>query len=156
MDLKVQYEKLLRYCYMKTKDRYTAEDIVQETFVRFWQSHTYEETGKEMAYLYTIARNLCMDEFRKNKCLDIDDYSEVLTSNEAQMDNIVESIAITQALEKLPEELREIIILKYINDISCADIGKIMNLSRFSVNRRLKDGLKLLKIYMEGDRENDR
>ena len=72
MDLKVQYDRLLRYCYMKTKDKYIAEDIVQEIFLRFWQSHSYEDTGKEMAYLYTIARNLCMDEFRREKPLDID------------------------------------------------------------------------------------
>ena len=62
MDLKEQYEKLLKYCYMKMKDRNLAEDIVQETFLRFWQSKSYRDTGKEMAYLYTIARNLCMDE----------------------------------------------------------------------------------------------
>ncbi len=55
MDLKEQYDRLLRYCYMKTKDRSLAEDIVQETFLKFWQSHSYENTGKEMAYLYTIA-----------------------------------------------------------------------------------------------------
>lgn len=35
MDLKEQYEKLLRYCCMKTKDRDLAEDIVQETFLKF-------------------------------------------------------------------------------------------------------------------------
>ena len=65
MDLKEQYDKLLRYCYMKTKDRFTAEDIVQETFLKFWQSCSYKDTGKETAYLYTIARNLCMNEFRR-------------------------------------------------------------------------------------------
>lgn len=59
MDLKLQYEKLLRYCYHKTKSKDLAEDIVQETFLKFWQSHSYEDTGKELAYLYTIARNLC-------------------------------------------------------------------------------------------------
>ena len=59
MDLKEQYDKLLKYCYMKTKDRFISEDIVQETFLRFWQSRKYEDTGKEMAYLYTIAREHC-------------------------------------------------------------------------------------------------
>lgn len=156
MDLKQQYDKLLRYCYMKTKNRFTAEDIVQETFLKFWQSHTYEDTGKEMAYLYTIARNLCMDEFRRKKALDIDDYAELSACRNSQPDSIIESIAITSALEKLPEELREIVSLRYISDISCADIGKIMKLSRFSVYRRLKEGLKLLKYDMEGDGGHDR
>ncbi|MDO5155967.1 MAG: sigma-70 family RNA polymerase sigma factor [Eubacteriales bacterium] len=156
MDLKVQYDKLLRYCYMKTKDRFTAEDIVQETFLKLWKSHTYEDTGKEMAYLYTIARNLCMDEFRRRKDVDIDDYTELLECRNSQSDSIIESLAITEALEKLPEELKEIITLRYISDMSSADIGKVMNLSRFSVNRRLKEGLKLLKKYMEGEDEDDR
>lgn len=90
MDLKVQYDRLLRYCYMKTKDKLTAEDIVQETFLRFWQSHSYEDTGKEMAYLYTIARNLCMDEFRREKSLDIDVYSELLECQSIETDHMID------------------------------------------------------------------
>lgn len=156
MDLKVQYDKLLSYCYMKTKDKYIAEDIVQETFLKFWQSHTYEDTGKETAYLYTIARNLCMDEFRRIKPVDIDSCSDLLLCDNSQAKDIVESITITTALEKLPEELREIISLRYISDVSAADIGRVMNLSRFSVNRRLKEGLRLLKEYMGGEEFNDK
>ena len=64
MDLQEQYSRLLRYCFMRTKDRYLAEVITQETFLRFWQSHSYRDTGREMAYLYTIARNLCIRECR--------------------------------------------------------------------------------------------
>ena len=60
MDLKDQYEKLLRYCYTLTKDINLAEDIVQETYLKFWSSLSYKDTNKELAYLYTIARNLCM------------------------------------------------------------------------------------------------
>lgn len=54
MDLKEQYEKLLRYCYMLTKDINLAEDIVQETYLKFWQSHTYKDTNKELAYLLRV------------------------------------------------------------------------------------------------------
>ena len=154
MDLKVQYDRLLRYCYMKTKDRFTAEDIVQETFLRFWQSHYYEDTGKEMAYLYTIARNLCMDEFRREKPFEIDAYSELLECRSEGTDRMIDSLAITEALEKLPDNLREIIELRYVSEMSCADIGRVVNLSRFSVNRRLKEGLKLLRNYMGGDADD--
>lgn len=155
MDLKEEYDKLLRYCYMRVKDRFVAEDIVHETFLRFWKSHTYEDTGKEMAYLYTIAKNLCMDEFRKRKELDIEKYSELLIDSNSQQDAMSEYVEITSALEKLPEELKQIVCLRYISDMSNADIGKLMGMSRFSVNRRLKEGLRLLKKYMEGDEKND-
>lgn len=154
MDLKVQYDRLLRYCYMKIKDRYIAEDIVQETFLRFWQSHYYEDTGKEMAYLYTIARNLCMDEFRREKSLDIDAYSELQDCQSTGTDQMIDSFAITEALEKLPDNLREIIVLRYVCEMSSTDIGRTVNMSRFSVNRRLKEGLKLLKNYMGEDADD--
>ena len=154
MDLKEQYEKLLRYCYMKTKDRFLAEDIVQETFLKFWQSHSYENTGKEMAYLYTIARNLCMDEFRREKTLDIEEYSELLECQSAGTNYLIDSLAITEALEKIPDDLREIIVLRYVSEMSSADIGRIVNMSRFSVNRRLKEGLMLLRNYMGGDADD--
>ena len=152
MDLKEQYEKLLRYCYMKTKDRFLAEDIVQETFLKFWQSHSYENTGKEMAYLYTIARNLCMDEFRRNKSDNIDDYSDLLPDCKKGPESVIDDIAIESALDKLPAELREIVVMRYVSEMSAADIGKVVGMSRFSVNRRLKEGLSLLKKALGGER----
>ena len=58
MDLKEQYEKLLRYCYMKTNDRFLAEDIVQETYLKFWQSHQYEDTGAGI-FVYDSQEHVC-------------------------------------------------------------------------------------------------
>ena len=123
----------------------------QETFLRFWQSHTYKDTGKEMAYLYTIARNLCISEFRRPQNLDIDDYSEQICDDSYSIQQISDRVSVEQALEKLPEDIREMVVLRYINGLSAADIGNILGISRFSVNRRLKEGLKLMKDYMEGE-----
>ena len=67
MDLEEQYTKLLQYCYARVKDRDLAEDLVQESFLRFWQAKSYQSMGKEMAYLYTIARNLCLDEHKRKR-----------------------------------------------------------------------------------------
>lgn len=156
MDLKVQYDKLLKYCYMKTKDRDMAEDIVQETFLKFWQSRTYEDTGKEMAFLYTIARNLCMDEFRKNTPVDIDDYPDLIACEMDEPESRLDGIVIEEALDKLPEDLREMVVMRYVSEMSAADIGKVIGISRFSVNRRLKEGLKKLRIILEGGSDNDR
>lgn len=67
MDLEEQYDKIYRYCYFKVHSRETAEDITQETFLRFFESRNYEDTGKPLHYLYTVARNLCIDEYRRKK-----------------------------------------------------------------------------------------
>ena len=148
MDLKEQYDKLLRYCFAKTKDRYLAEDIVQETFLKFWQSKNYEDTGKELAYLYTIARNLCIDEFRKPVSIDIYECEIAGIDN---IENHLDCSQLDEALGILDDELREIIILRYANEIRVSDISKILGISRFSVNRRLKEALSTLKSIMEGD-----
>lgn len=66
MDFEEQYDKIYRYAYYKMKQAEIAEDITQETFLRFLESDTYRNTGQALQYLYTIARNLCMDEFRKS------------------------------------------------------------------------------------------
>ena len=54
-----------------------------------------------------------------------------------------------QALKQLDSMDREIICLRYINEVPAADIGKIMNLSRFAVRRRLNRSLKLLSGYIK-------
>ncbi len=152
MDLKEQYEKLLRYCYIKTKDRYLAEDIVQETFLKFWQSRRYEDTGKEMAYLYTIARNLCVDACRKLPNLELEACDSLRTGEKAEPEAVIDQIAIEKALQAIPEDVREIVTLRYVSEMSAADIGKILGISRFAVQRRLKAGLQLLKKELEGGR----
>ena len=66
-DLEEQYNKIYRYCYMKLGHRQTAEDLTQETFLRFLADRSYQDMGRELAYLYTIARNQCIDYYRKEK-----------------------------------------------------------------------------------------
>jgi RNA polymerase sigma factor (sigma-70 family) len=63
MDIEEQYEKIYRFCFYKVKDRDAAEDITQTTFLKMLQSD-YEECGKQMNYLYSIAGNLCADWYR--------------------------------------------------------------------------------------------
>ena len=145
MDLQEQYSRLLRYCFVRTKDRYLAEDVVQETFLRFWQSHSYRDTGREMAYLYIIARNLCMDEFRKPANVSIEECPDLEADSRYEPEEAMIQEAVREAMDKLPDDLREIIALRYVSELSAADIGKVVGMSRFAVHRRLKEGLALLK-----------
>ncbi|MDO5444639.1 MAG: sigma-70 family RNA polymerase sigma factor [Eubacteriales bacterium] len=153
MDLEERYDKLLRYCYMKLRDETLAEDITQETFTRFYESKNYHDTGKEMAYLYTIARNLCTDHFRKHQDVLIGDLpSEEQDTPTAgnQEAMIVNRLSIESALDRLDAEERELLMLRFACDMSVTDIGKTMNMSRFSIHRRLSAALAKLKKEMEG------
>lgn len=81
LDLEEQYDKIYRYCYFRLHQRETAEDITQETFLRFFESRGYVNKGKSLQYLYTIAHNLCVNEYRKPKTEPLDeDMSDGLRS----------------------------------------------------------------------------
>ncbi len=141
MDLEEQYDKIYRYCYFKVNQREIAEDITQEAFLRFFESSDYVNTGKVMQYLYTIARNLCVDEYRKPK-------TEIL--DEETLDNYAEDIMITQisvkmALAQLDEMDRELLLLRYVNEVPVSVICKLYGISRFAVYRRISQATKNLK-----------
>lgn len=143
MKIEEQYEKLFKYCYMKTRDKHVAEDITQETFLRFLSNHSYKEMGKQMSYLYTIARNLCIDYFRKKPEYELDENMPYISSNENSL--------IEEALDKLNEEERELLFLRYTNEVSINDLSKHYEVSRFVINRRIKKALSHLKEVYEDE-----
>lgn len=152
MDIEQQYDKLLRYCYMKLRNRTLAEDITQETFIRFFESTDYRNVGKEMAYLYTIARNLCIDSVRKQKDALIEDISAEIQDVQESKDNaedVVDRVSIEQALDCLNAEEREAVVLRFSGELSIEDIGRSMGISRFAVRRRISTALEKLRKEME-------
>ena len=62
------YPKIFQYCLLHIRDRGDAEDLTQETFLKFFQSfERYQHRGKCSAFLYAIASNACKDYYRKAK-----------------------------------------------------------------------------------------
>lgn len=145
LDVEEHYDKIYRYCYFKLHNTQLAEDITQETFLRFLECDSYKETGRPLAFLYTVARNLCMDEFRRKK-------PEPLPENFAQEDGTKgqeAGVFLSLAMEKLNAAERELILLRYVNEVSYADLTKIYKESRYVLYRRIKSILKKLRNFME-------
>ena len=153
MDLEEQYTKLLKYCYAWVKDRELAEDLVQESFLRFWQAKSYQSMGKEMAYLYTIARNLCLDEHKRKKDepAENDAIFAAIPDESADVEDLVtDRVLAERAMASLEAEDREIVELCLISELSVSDVGKVVGMSRFAVYRRLRAAKEILKQEMEG------
>ena len=160
MNLEEYYDDIYRYCFFRMQDRSLAEDLTQETFLKFLETSTYHDRGKPLAFLYTIARNLCIDHIRRTKTrpesginCDISISSDAAHSTEGaafsptiSVSELTDtSIVLAQALQTLSESDREIICLRYVLELNPGEIGRIMNLSRFAVYRRLKRALNLLE-----------
>ena len=143
MDIAEQYDKIYRYCYFKLHDVQLAQDITQETFLRFYRQDMNLDNGKEIPYLYTIAKNLCVDEFRRKPFDSIENIEEEADYDKS--DEWIDNLAVKSAMEKLPQEEQELLFLRYVNEISVGSICKTIGISRFSVYRRLSKALKKLK-----------
>ncbi|MDE5866590.1 MAG: RNA polymerase sigma factor [Lachnospiraceae bacterium] len=143
MDIAEQYDKIYRYCYFRLRDKQLAQDITQETFLRFYRQDMTLDNDKELPYLYTIAKNLCVDEFRRKPFVSIEDIAEEADFDKSE--EWINNLAVKSAMEKLPQEEQELLFLRYVNEISVALICKTIGISRFSVYRRLSKALKKLK-----------
>ena len=145
IDINEQYDKIYRYCFLRVRHKETAEDITQETFLRYLEHPQYNSVDKTLQLLYTIAGNLCLDEFRRKKTTE-------LTDTEVSADNVeydvLSGVDLKQALNRLSAEDKEIILLRYVNEVPVNVIAKLYNISRFALNRRIKHILGTLHEYL--------
>lgn len=71
------YDDIFKYCFWKVRDYTDAEDLTQDTFMKFIEYiPKYQEYGKPKALLYTIARNLCFNWTKKKKIINITSFEE--------------------------------------------------------------------------------
>lgn len=146
--ISLYYADILRYCICHTKDRQTAEDAVQETFlktVRYLDRYVHK--GKFRAFLYQVAANTCVDMWRKKHQEEqLPDTFECLEQGfkraETEMDFML-------LIKELPKEQREIIYLRYAHDLTMREIGQILDLPVRTVQSRLQAALKRMKKELE-------
>ena len=144
MELEEQYDHIYRYCYFRLRDAGKAEDITQETFLRYLESDSYRDTGRPLAFLYTVARNLCIDYIRRKKI----EYQPAEIPGENKEDSMLDAIMLRQALHDLDSEERELILLRYVNEVPVADMAKIYGKSRYALYRETKKILQKLERRM--------
>ena len=142
IDIEEQYDKIYRYCYYRLRDRERAEDVTQEAFLRWFASDTYRDKNQLLHYLYTVARNLCIDEHRRPAALPL---PEELPGEDA--DPLL-SIALRTELDKLAPEDRELVLLRCVNEVPMAVLSRLYGLSRFALRRRLNGILKALRVAL--------
>lgn len=142
LDIEEQYDKIYRYCYYRLQNREQAEDITQETFLHLFSSDAYRDTGQVLQYLYTIARNLCTNEGKRITC-------EPLTEDIPFVEgDPLLSITLRTELDKLCDEDRELMLLRYVNEVPVGVLCRLYSLSRFALYRRLKGIKKALRIAL--------
>ena len=151
MDLEDQYDRIFKYLYFRLHDRHIAEDLTQEAFLRFLLSRTYRDENRQLQYLYTIARNLCRQYYRdKTITYSLDEETDIPMTDGFE-NALIQTLSLQNALQSLSPEERELLFLRYVNDVPVPVISGLYQISRFAVYRKLKSILQKVRIEMEAD-----
>ncbi len=136
----------------------TAEDILQETFLRVHQHrNSFDFRFAVSTWIYTIALNLARNELRRRKrvqFLDILDYSNKLKAPEEKVDNSPKFMAVLdKAVAKLPQKYRQAFILRDIDQLSYEEIAQILSVPLGTVKSRVNRARDMLRSMLKPNME---
>lgn len=136
---------ILRLAYSYLHNMSDAEDILQDTLLKYMQSApVFENAQHEKAWLLCVASNLCKNKLSYNKIRETDELLETLTAEEREDLSFV-----WNAVKKLPEKYREAIHLYYEEGYSTREISRILNRRESTVRSDLKRGRERLKEILK-------
>ena len=160
-----QYEKIYRYCYFKLHNRELAEDITQETFLRYLEKYRFTSPETALKYLYTIAGHLCIDEFRKPEVLSLEEpvrkNAAAVSGQTADLplsetigvpskeDSLLTALALQKALRELTADEQELLLLRYVNETPVSVMAGLFGISRFALRRKLLAAAAKLRKKLE-------
>ncbi len=154
-------DALFRHATLRVSDRERAIDLVHDTYAKVW---SYVRNGHSVEqfrpFLYKVLNNLIIDEYRKVKEAYLDALFEKDGVDEGTFEELSESTAEALAatidgkkafevLEELPDVYREVIILRFVDELGPKEISELIEENENVVSVRLFRGLKLLRSKME-------
>ena len=146
-------KQIYRYIYFKVPTKERAEDLTSEVFLKSWEyMNKHNNTVRNFqAFIYQISRNLIADFYKKNKELPLE-YAESSAIEDHSFQKRIEDISDWQILEKglrklgkVNEKWQEVLVLRYIDDLSTKEIAKVMDESHSNVRVLLHRALEKLR-----------
>jgi RNA polymerase sigma factor (sigma-70 family) len=155
-------EKIFTSIYLFVKDTYLAEDIFQDTFIKVIETlkkGKYKEEGKFLPWVMRISHNLCIDHFRKTKRtpkVTNNDGFDIFKVLKFADDNAEQAMIKDQAYNKirtlissLPDEQKEVVILRHYAELSFKEIAKVTNVSINTALGRMRYALINMRKMVE-------
>ncbi len=167
--------EVFRFCYHYLRDIEMAKDAVQEVFLRLYIARDRYDTEKSFKpWILCIARNLCLNEIKRQKLIHFETFEgyfenqnredkeekeginapKTLTPFEQLVINEKQKV-LWEELNNLPEEAREIVVLRYFERLHARDIAEIMGSTEGAIRTRLHRILKYLKERLDARNDFD-
>lgn len=150
-------DKILKYIFRLSGNSHMAEEVLQETFYRAIEHLMVSKEEINIAWFYTVSRNIYFDSLRKQKKVTTMDYIEVEDERPSSMPEEVflkklEGIEVQNTLEKINDTYKKILILREFKELSYEDIGKEMSMNLNQVKVTLhRARIKFKEMYERGE-----
>jgi len=155
-------DAIFRHCFFRLSDKDRALEIMQETFTRTWE---YLAKGKEIdtlrPFLYRVASNLIIEEYRKHKTVSLDAFLEGEDHTEGMLPglrddetaerilDILDGKQALEALKQLPDTYREVIVFRFVDGLTPKEIALFLGERENTVSVRIHRGLSHLKQILQ-------
>ena len=161
------YDKYLDHIYrfilFKVKSVEEAEDLTSQVFLKAWdyiQKKSVQDYKSLKSLLYQVARNTVIDHYRKNSRTPVTNMGEGLPNLIDDRQDIAHKMNISSDYEfvsarilELKEDYRELLLLKYVNELSTGEIADILGKSRGNVRVMLYRALSALRAIIETEQD---
>ncbi|MCP4712260.1 MAG: RNA polymerase sigma factor [Planctomycetes bacterium] len=156
--------KIVRFCRWQLGDGHRGEDVAQDVFMKlFARREQYRREGQFSSYIWRLAVNGCYDELRRKKrkpelslsVTDDEGYSResYLEADEPSVEAVFseqeQSHTIKQALQRLPEIYRSVIILRHYEGLKFREIAEVMDIPEGTVSSRMAEALNRLEELLK-------
>ena len=144
-------EDVLRTCFLYLRDKTLAEDATQETFLKVYRSlDAFRGESSEKTWILKIAMHACYDINHSGWFRFMNRHVTPETLPAPCAASAEEDLALAAAVMELPRKLREVILLRYYQQLNVSEIARALHLSHSSVSGRLRRGRERLKKALEG------
>ena len=160
--IRSHHEAIYRFACYLCKEVHYAEDITQETFIAAWSKiENFSGSSSLGTWLHTIAYRKFLDWKRKTRLPANSSENPSLSENRSQTQNPIDGLLETeelqclyQAIEKLDEQKREIIVMHYFQYLSYREMGQVLDKPTGTIKWRTSQALTELKTLMQKRTEN--
>ena len=154
--------RLLRYLLALVRQREAAEDLFQETWIRVLEKgRQYNARWKFEAWLFAIARNLTIDHLRRRQPQSLEEWlapdagppRELTTNAATPLEALAQgegAARLAAALGRLPVGYREVLVLRFQEDLELGEIAAVLGAPLSTVKSRLYRGLESLRNHLGG------
>ena len=143
---------ILRFSYFYLGDRQKAEDVTQDVFIRLITNHPVLEPGHEKSWLLKVALNRCRDHWRSSwvRRMVLGHPAFELFPAPDQIGSLSDQAALAEAVNRLPPEFKEVVLLFYYQNFSVSEISSLLSIAEGTVSSRLNRARSRLKKDLEG------